>query len=123
MLGFLFACGGSIREQPAPRFPRNDARPVLVTVDDLPLIPGLRDPAERRAVTKSLLAVLARYRIRAVALVTWSRLIDDSERALLQAWLDAGHELGNHSFSHPSFSHTPTEAFIADVENGRRLLA
>jgi hypothetical protein len=43
------------------------ARPILITVDDLPLSTGLhRTPAEREAVTRGLLAALARHGIRAV---------------------------------------------------------
>ena len=41
-------------------------------------------------------------------------------------WVDAGHELGNHTYSHRSLNDTPLEEFEADVVRGepvtRRLL-
>jgi peptidoglycan/xylan/chitin deacetylase (PgdA/CDA1 family) len=95
-------------------------RPLLVTVDDLPM--GARfheDAAERRRVTDGLLEALARHRIRAVGFVTWSNVRDDADRALLRSWLDAGHELGNHSDRHLSLTSTDAETWIEDVERAR----
>ena len=37
-------------------------------------------------------------------------------------WLDAGFELGNHSYSHPDFHTTPLESFEADVLKGEAVL-
>jgi peptidoglycan/xylan/chitin deacetylase (PgdA/CDA1 family) len=39
----------------------------------------------------------------------------DARAALLQAWLDAGLDLGNHTFTHPDFNRTPIEDFEAEV--------
>ena len=47
--------------------------------------------------------------------------------ALLQAWVDAGHDLGNHTRDHPSLFDTPLAAFQKQVRQGdlvtNRLLA
>ena len=47
--------------------------------------------------------------------------------AILKTWVDAGLELGNHTYSHHSLNRTPLEEFEADVVRGepvtRRLLA
>ena len=97
------------------------ARPLLVTVDDLPIAArGLHhEPSDRERVTRDLLAVLAQHDVRAVAFVVWSNVTDETDRRLLEMWLDAGHELGNHSYGHLDFTRTPIEAYLADLELGR----
>lgn len=100
-------------------------RPLLVTVDDLPIAaPGKhRDPAERERITRDLLAALAKHRIQAVGLVTWQNLQSPGETRLLEQWLAAGHELGNHSYSHLDYTSTDSTKYIADIERGRDELA
>ena len=99
------------------------ARPILITVDDLPLSTGLhRTPAEREAVTRGLLAALARHGIRAVGLVTGANHPAPGDLSLLELWLRAGHELGNHSFGHLDYTRTDPEAYAADVERQRAFL-
>jgi uncharacterized protein (TIGR02246 family) len=99
------------------------ARPLLVTVDDLPIQGRDADPASRARITRELLAALAKHRIQAVGLVTWNNLRAPEEEKLLDAWLDAGHELGNHSFAHLDYTRTSIEDYLADVERGRAELA
>jgi len=95
-------------------------RPVLVSVDDLPIAGDLHPgAAERKQVTRGLLRALARHKIRAVALVTWSNVKGPEDLELLRMWSDAGHELGNHSWDHLSYTATDSETFIADIERAR----
>lgn len=100
-------------------------RPIAVTVDDLPIALGSlhRDPSERKRITLGLLATLARHDIQAVGLVTWRNVLDEHDITLLEMWLDAGHELGNHSYSHLDYTRTDPDEFIADVERGREEVA
>ncbi|MBW2278712.1 MAG: polysaccharide deacetylase family protein, partial [Deltaproteobacteria bacterium] len=100
-------------------------RPLLLTVDDLPIATGWLhpDPQERTAITRRLLDTLERHGIRAVGLVTWSNVRSPDDLALLTLWLEAGHELGNHSFSHPDYNRTDVEDYIADMERARAELA
>src|SRR5262245_4285245 len=67
-------------------------RPLLITVDDLPIAAGKLhpDPASRAAVTDGLLAALKKHGIRAVGFVTWQNVRGDADRALLKRWLAAG---------------------------------
>jgi peptidoglycan/xylan/chitin deacetylase (PgdA/CDA1 family) len=97
------------------------ARPIVITVDDLPVGGGSRhaDPADRARVTDGLLAVLAKHRVPAVGFVIWANVRDAGDRAILDRWLAAGHELGNHSFAHPSLTRSTAEAWIADADKGR----
>lgn len=100
-------------------------RPLLVTVDDLPVAGGRlhRDQAERARITTDLLAVLARHRVPAVGFVVWSQVKDEHDTALLEQWLAAGLELGNHTARHSDLGKTDTDTYLADVEAGRAGLA
>src|SRR4051794_40261174 len=100
-------------------------RPMLISVDDLPVAGGEPhpDPAERARITEGLLAVLAKHHVPAVGLVIWGHVKTDADRAILRRWLAAGHELGNHSAGHPDLTATAADAYIADVEAGRAGLA
>jgi len=97
-------------------------RPLLVTIDDLPMAGGV-DSDVRENVTQELLTVLGKHGIQAVGLVTWSNVRGGSNLALLGQWLDAGHELGNHSDEHLDYTSTDIETYVADVERGRSELA
>ncbi|MBI2373496.1 MAG: SgcJ/EcaC family oxidoreductase [Deltaproteobacteria bacterium] len=113
---FLSSIAGQLPNPPLER-------PILVTVDDLPIIDADRHdtPSNRKQLTEELLAALAKHQIRAVGLVTLSRL-RSGDGAILESWLAAGHELGNHSHGHLDLAATSTETYIADAERGRRTL-
>ncbi len=100
-------------------------RPILVTVDDLPVAAGRlhTDPAERERITKGLLAALAKHRVPAVGFVIWGNVSGAADVGLLERWLAAGQELGNHSKSHLDYSRTGSDEYIADTEAGRAGLA
>lgn len=99
-------------------------RPLLITVDDLPMA-GRQNQgaAERARITDGLLAALAKHQIRAVGLVTWGNVQGESDLELLGRWLEAGHELGNHSYAHLSYTSTDTQTYIDDIERARQELA
>src|SRR5215213_9676966 len=85
-------------QSPAPR-------PLLVTIDDLP-ISATRlhsDPAERERITRGMLDVLRKHKVPAVAFVTWDRVLSPADVGLLRLWMDAGHELGNHTLHHLNY--------------------
>jgi len=105
-------------------------REVAVTFDDLPVV-GTRDITAQQQITRKLLRSITSNKIPAIGFVNENKLLDGSVQdqrrvALLQQWLDAGLELGNHSFSHPDLHGVPLEAFLTDVIRGeevtRRLL-
>ena len=109
---------------PAQDFPTlAGVHPVLVSVDDLPIGSGAlhTDPAERERITRDLLAVLAKHQIKAAGMVTWRNVGAEGEK-LLDLWVQAGHELGNHSYEHLDYARTESEAYIADLEKGRQAL-
>ncbi len=102
-----------------------DRRPLLISIDDLPVAAGdlHADPAGRARITDGLLSVLAKHHVPAVGLVIWGNVKSDADRDLLRRWLAAGHELGNHSAHHLDLTKTGADAYIADVEAGRAGLA
>jgi uncharacterized protein (TIGR02246 family) len=100
-------------------------RPLLVTVDDLPVAAGRlhTDAAERAKITEGLLAALARHHVPAVGFVILGNVAGAQDTKILEAWLAAGHELGNHSRAHLDYRRTAAEAYVADVEAGRAGIA
>jgi peptidoglycan/xylan/chitin deacetylase (PgdA/CDA1 family) len=108
------------QEFPAPE----GVHPVLVTVDDLPIAAGRLHPDDpgRERLTRDLLAVLRKHDIKAVGFVTWRNVRDAAGERLLDLWLKDGHELGNHSYTHPDYPRTETEAYVADMEKARATL-
>lgn len=122
---FLGATLGSLALILGPTAWGEEARiPLLVTVDDLPLMAGdlIPEPAERRRITEELLGVLARHQVPAVGLVAWKRLTAEKDPSLLRLWVEAGHELGNHTVEHLDYNRTDFDTFRDDAEEGRRRL-
>lgn len=97
---------------------------VALTFDDLPALSLSRALPYEQATTRELLAGLRAHRVPATGFVTESELEgpDKARRiALLQAWLRAGMDLGDHGYSHLSLTSTPVEAYIADVARGEQV--
>ena len=104
---------------------RRPAQPrmVAVTVDDLPVVQAFGDDARRRETTRKLVASIKAYDVPAIGFVNENKLMRDGAPhkdsiVLLRLWLDAGLELGNHSYSHPDLHATPLEHFQRDVIRG-----
>jgi peptidoglycan/xylan/chitin deacetylase (PgdA/CDA1 family) len=95
---------------------------IAVTVDDLPLN-GPRVELQRlRAMTERLVSGFNKYRIPAVGFVNEGLLYvpgeTDARISVLKMWTDAGLELGNHTFSHLGFRHTPLARYEDDFVRG-----
>jgi peptidoglycan/xylan/chitin deacetylase (PgdA/CDA1 family) len=109
------------------------SRMMAITIDDLPTASVLGEQIERaERTTRDLLAAIKRAGVPAIGFVNERKLqpggtVDPRRVALLQQWLDAGLELGNHTFSHPDLHRIELKAFQEDVLRGeivtRRLLA
>jgi peptidoglycan/xylan/chitin deacetylase (PgdA/CDA1 family) len=95
-------------------------REVAVTFDDLPTPYG--DLEDMRRITSRLLESVKRNGVPAVGFVNEGKLYrrgeTDARTELLRAWLDAGLELGNHTFSHLNLQRAPLEEYKDDVLRG-----
>jgi peptidoglycan/xylan/chitin deacetylase (PgdA/CDA1 family) len=111
------------------------ARTVAVTLDDGPFVGGggATYLARAETATTRLLDTLREHRVPAVLLVNEAQ-IDEAppaevaaRTALLTRWLDDGHVLGNHTYSHPDANALTADAYAEDIAKGdlvtRRLLA
>jgi peptidoglycan/xylan/chitin deacetylase (PgdA/CDA1 family) len=97
-------------------------REVAVTIDDLPVV-GQPHLKGQQQVTRKLLSHLRAYQVPAIGFVNEVKLyqqgrVDTTRIALLQAWLDAGMELGNHTYSHPDLHHTPVANYLKEISRG-----
>ena len=108
--------------------PASGRREVAVTIDDLPVISVTRpDVASHRAITTRLLEALAAHGVPAVGFVNEKNLVaggvaDPARVALLRQWLDAGLELGNHTFGHLDLHAVPAARFEDDVVRGEPVI-
>jgi peptidoglycan/xylan/chitin deacetylase (PgdA/CDA1 family) len=102
-------------------------RQVAVTFDDLPANGNMK---QMRYTTEKLLASIKAHGVPAIGFVNEYRLLPETETeqrtALLKMWLDAGLELGNHTYSHIAIDRASIEEYKQDVVRGeqvtRRLL-
>lgn len=125
----LHVARGSAAEVAAGAAGVPGARSVAVTIDDLPgPLAGVvsNEPPALAAMTTKLLAALAAHRVPAVGFVNEGKLFVEGEgaagvaarTAVLRQWIDAGLELGNHTYSHRSLNRLPLGEFEADVVLG-----
>lgn len=109
--------------QAAGRVLPTPQREVAVTFDDLPFVAGGRTRAELRTLSDDLLRKITDDGIPAVGFVNESKLydqgvLDTQGIAILKDWLDAGLELGNHTYSHASLNKMPLADYEQDVIRG-----
>ena len=67
--------------------------------------------------TKKLLAPFREGKIPLTGFVIGSRCPGVQKQAL-QLWIDAGAELGNHTFSHIDLNDTPVGEYVKDIQLG-----
>src|SRR5579862_7945929 len=87
---------------------RHDARRVALTIDDLPRggDGGGRTYADIRDMTGRLLAPFREQKIPLTGFVNPGRteLSPAGLRRILDLWMDAGADVGNHTWSHPDLN-------------------
>src|SRR5512142_1037601 len=101
-------------------------RTMVLTFDDLPKagqqLQDVDDLAAAQRITSGILAVLKAHRAPAVGFVNERRLFvtgqTDARIAVLQAWVTAGMELGNHTFSHWDLNSVSLKEYEDDVIHG-----
>ena len=96
---------------------------IAVTIDDLPVVSTRKDLKNRQQITRKLLAHISKAKVPAIGFVNEGKLYngdkrDEAQIDLLRSWLDAGLELGNHTFSHISLHDNSLEKYEADILKG-----
>lgn len=103
------------------------AKRVAVTVDDLPgTVPGTGQSQgalkDFQKINAAVPQILKAHHAPAIGFVNEWKLQVAGERdarvALLQAWLDAGLTLGNHTYSHPSLNAIPLAQYEDETIRG-----
>jgi peptidoglycan/xylan/chitin deacetylase (PgdA/CDA1 family) len=97
-------------------------RQVAITIDDLPRggDGGPYDFAAMRAMTEKLLRPFREQHIPVVGFVNACRHTRDSKelREILEMWLNAGADLGNHACMHKDLNEVPFDEYTADILQG-----
>jgi peptidoglycan/xylan/chitin deacetylase (PgdA/CDA1 family) len=107
--------------------PTTAGREVAITIDDLPRggDGGPRTLADVRAMTERLLKPFRDERIPLTGFVNEGRQAELGAaglRQILDLWLDAGADLGNHSYSHFDINNVPLAEYTADILKGEPIL-
>lgn len=93
-------------------------REVAFTIDDLPVVSNIpRTSTELLGITARLVAKLTEFQIPAYGFVIGENIQSQGPEHL-QLWLDAGFELGNHSYSHPDANAVGAAAFNQNILAG-----
>jgi peptidoglycan/xylan/chitin deacetylase (PgdA/CDA1 family) len=97
-------------------------RKVVITIDDGPATGATRDLQTFQRISRSLREAFTREEVPVIMFVNERQLHVDGERdariAVVQEWLDAGLELGNHTYSHVNLGAVGGERFMDDIVKG-----
>jgi len=70
----------------------------------------------------AMLATLKQHRLRSMLFPSGAALGSPENLAMVRAWSDDGHAIGNHTYSHGSLSQSDTSAYFADVSRAQAIL-
>jgi peptidoglycan-N-acetylglucosamine deacetylase len=104
---------------------QNKGREIAITIDDLPLNGPSFEVKRLDEMTRKLLYAIKKHKAPTVGFVNESQLYvtgeTDARIAILKTWVDAGVELGNHTFSHMGFENASLAAYQDDFIRGETL--
>ena len=98
------------------------AQEIAVTLDDLPFgySAGMTD-SMKIVSTKKILTVLEDFDIKATGFVTSGNMSEEN-KVILDMWLQAGHDLGNHTHRHFNFNNVSAARYISDIDSCQLLV-
>jgi peptidoglycan/xylan/chitin deacetylase (PgdA/CDA1 family) len=104
---------------------QNGRQEIAITFDDLPLNGAPFEVKRLQNMTSKLLSVFTKHQVPVVGFVNESQLYipgeTDARIAILKTWVDAGVELGNHTFAHVGFANTSLAAYQDDFIRGETI--
>jgi peptidoglycan/xylan/chitin deacetylase (PgdA/CDA1 family) len=122
----LFIC--LIALLPTEAITKEPDRRIAVTIDDLPWARlDEMAPADLQQRHQRLIGQMRRAGVPVVGFVNENKLevdgkVDPRRLAMLEDWLDAGYELGNHTYSHADINDVGVPAFEQEILDGERQL-
>ena len=98
---------------------------VALTFDDLPAAGDLPEGESRAHIAATLAGELRAHHLKGVyGFVNAVDVADDTdEQEALRRWVQAGMNIGNHTWSHPSLTDVTTEAFEQEIARDEPVLA
>lgn len=101
------------------------AMEIAITVDDLPAAGSLPAGISRLDIANQMLTTFKKHHITGVyGMVNGNKVTNDKDGFLvLQKWLQAGHHLGNHTFSHLDLAKVEDKSYIHDIQKNDDLLS
>ena len=106
--------------------PTQPARRVAITIDDGPVVGEMSDLGRFQRISAGLIGSLTAEKVPATIFVNERQLNvagqRDARAAVLEQWLDAGFDLANHTYSHPSLNKVPLWQFGDDVVKGEVIM-
>jgi peptidoglycan/xylan/chitin deacetylase (PgdA/CDA1 family) len=98
------------------------ARRVSITIDDGPVVNEMTDLGNFQRITNGLIGSFQVEKVPVTMFLNERQLNvpgqRDARAAVVEQWLNAGFELGNHTYSHLSASKVPVDQFQDDVIKG-----
>jgi peptidoglycan/xylan/chitin deacetylase (PgdA/CDA1 family) len=96
---------------------------IAITIDDLPVVSTRKDLKNRQEITENLLNHIRKAKLPVIGFVNENKLYtnekrDEAQVDLLRQWLDAGLELGNHTFSHVNIANVSLEKYEDEILKG-----
>src|SRR5512132_176318 len=102
------------------------SRKVAITIDDGPVVGELKDLGNFQRIARGLLSSLEAEKVPATIFINERQLNVQGQRdgraAVLAQWLDAGYDLGNHTYSHSSLNRVPVWQFADDLVRGEVIM-
>ena len=97
-------------------------RRVAITIDDGPVVNEMTDLGNFQRITNGLVGSFQVEKVPVTMFLNERQLNvpgqRDARAAVVEQWLNAGFELGNHTYSHLSASNVPVEQFQDDIVKG-----
>ena len=101
-------------------------RRVAITIDDGPAVNELKDLGNFQRIARGLLNSLVAEKAPATIFINERQLNVQGQRdgraEILAEWLDAGFDLANHTYSHPSANKVPIWQFLDDLVRGETIM-
>ncbi len=105
----------------------SQTKEICITLDDLPVVSyDFKEIEFQQSVVKKLIETFDAYQIPAIGFVNESKLyvdgkLNDEKVGLLKTWLEAGYELGNHTYSHKDHHKVSYDDFTIDILDGEKV--